>query len=578
MPATDSPALVPPNYDKIFRGYSYVAPSVLFSKNVISNDLLKPIGRNDDPEALTKCKIANSPFFQAYDIDLGEKILGDGSSSVCRRCIQKSTGKEFAVKIVSSKTDCTEEINMLRACQGHPNIVQMYDKITDEAHTYIVLELLKGGELLDRIRKKRQFTEEEASSILRKLVSAVGFMHARGVVHRDLKPENLLFTSGDEDAALKVVDFGFARLKREKEPLHTPCFTLHYAAPEVLNGDPEGYDENCDLWSLGVILYTMLCGRAPFHAKSRDDSASSVMARIKDGDFSFNSPAWAGVSDEAKAVVRGLLTVNPGQRMRMVDLRKNPWVQGNQNYIETPLMTPDVLSSSGSAEKGLHTTFSAFHKAQREGFRLQDVLSAKLAQRRRLKKSSSDNNSSSSSFTSEGSVKSDPTTPPVNTQTKSSIDNKTDDDKKKTSKERTDNVFNFGEAKVTEYLYNMSSNPITRENIGINISKDNQTNVSDEVRESTDSSGIAISDKNSIDSKDDVPTFKRKRKVYEVVRRSERIRNQQRKEIDLDPWLTLQKYNRKRKNDQDIEASISNKISKKPTASNVNVKKSKAKR
>lgn len=588
MPATDSPAVVPPNYDKIFRGYSYVAPSVLFSKNVISNDLLKPIGRNDDPEALKKCKIANSPFFRAYDIDLSEKILGDGSFSVCRRCLQKSTGKEFAVKIVSCKTDCTEEINMLRACQGHNNIVQMHDKITDEAHTYIVLELLKGGELLDRIRKKKQFTEEEASSILRKLVSAVGFMHARGVVHRDLKPENLLFTSEDENAELKVVDFGFARLKREKESLHTPCFTLHYAAPEVLNGDPEGYDENCDLWSLGVILYTMLCGRAPFHAQSRDDSAASVMARIKDGDFSFNSPAWAAVSDEAKAVVRGLLTVNPVQRMRMSDLRKNPWVQGNQNYIETPLMTPDVLSSSGSAEKGLQTTFNAFHKAQREGFRLQDVLSAKLAQRRRLKKSSSDNNSSSSSFTSEGSVKSDPTTPPVITQTKTSIDNKTDDNNKNDkSKERTtDNVFNFGDAKVTEYLYKMSSNSMTRENLVINTSKDNQTNIGDEVRESTDSSGIAISDKNSIDSKDDVLIhlpIRRKRKVYEKVRTSERIRNQrQRKEIDLDLWSTLYKSDRKRKSNKlndDQSMIIPTKISKMTIDNDLNlVKKSKAKR
>lgn len=302
MPPTDSPAVVPPNYDKIFKGYSYIAPSILFSKNAISEDILMPSHHQTDTSMLVQCQLSDSIFFQQYSIDLNEQILGDGSFSVCRRCIKKSTNKEYAVKIVSRKIDCTQEINLLRACQGHPNIVTLHEVYHDEAHTYLVFELLKGGELLGRIRRKSKFTECEASSILRRLVSAVHFMHSRGVVHRDLKPENLLFTSNEDNAEIKIVDFGFARLKQEKEQLHTPCFTLHYAAPEVLNGDPEGYDESCDLWSLGVILYTMLCGRAPFHARSRDDSAAAVMARIKEGDFSFAAAAWQGVSDEAKVI------------------------------------------------------------------------------------------------------------------------------------------------------------------------------------------------------------------------------------------------------------------------------------
>lgn len=116
------------------------------------------------------------------------------------------------------------------------------------------MELLQGGELLDRIRRKKRFTETEASKIMRELVSALHFMHSRGVVHRDLKPENLLFTEETDDAVIKIVDFGFVRLKQESETMHTPCFTLHYAAPEVLNQRAAGYNENCDLWSLGVIL------------------------------------------------------------------------------------------------------------------------------------------------------------------------------------------------------------------------------------------------------------------------------------------------------------------------------------
>ncbi|CAH1124929.1 unnamed protein product [Ceutorhynchus assimilis] len=396
MPPTDSPAVVPPNYDKLFKGYSYVAPSIVFSRNAISE---KSPGLQAN---LLKSQLDDSPFFQQYDMDLSEPALGDGTFSICRRCTHKASGKEFAVKIIGKVRDCTQEINLLRACQGHANIVNLHECLHDDHYTYLVMECLKGGELFDRIRNKTKFLESEASAILKKLVSAVSFMHSRGVVHRDLKPENLVFTCQDGDAEIKIIDFGFARLKREKESLHTPCFTLHYAAPEVLKGDPEGYDENCDLWSLGVILYTMLCGKAPFHARSRDESVGSIMERIKCGDFNFDSPAWEEVSLDAKNVVEGLLTVTPSQRLRMSDLQNNSWVQGHQNLPQNILMTPDILGSS--AEKTLQTTFNAFHQAEREGFRLQDVLSAKLAQRRRKKKSSSDN-TSTSSFTSESSSK-----------------------------------------------------------------------------------------------------------------------------------------------------------------------------
>ncbi|KAJ1078644.1 hypothetical protein K5549_000826 [Capra hircus] len=122
-------------------------------------------------------------------------------------------------------------------------------------HTFLVMELLNGGELFERIKRKKHFSETEASCIMRKLVSAVSHMHDVGVVHRDLKPENLLFTDENDNLEIKVIDFGFARLKPpDNQPLKTPCFTLHYAAPELLNHS--GYDESCDLWSLGVILPT----------------------------------------------------------------------------------------------------------------------------------------------------------------------------------------------------------------------------------------------------------------------------------------------------------------------------------
>ncbi|XP_022254813.1 ribosomal protein S6 kinase alpha-5-like, partial [Limulus polyphemus] len=190
MVAADSPAIIPPNEEKIFKGYSYVAPSVMFTENVISDDLLcTPTENKPSASLLLATKFKNSSFFQKYELVIKEGLLGDGSFSVCRKCIHKQTGVEYAVKIISRKVDSAREVRLLQYCQGHPNIVKFHEVHYDEVHTYIVLELLKGGELLERIRQKARFTEKEAGHIFQKLVSAVGFMHSRGVVHRDLKPE-----------------------------------------------------------------------------------------------------------------------------------------------------------------------------------------------------------------------------------------------------------------------------------------------------------------------------------------------------------------------------------------------------
>lgn len=167
-----------------------------------------------------------------------------------RKCRNRKTGQYFAVKIISRhKYDATNEVKYLSKCQGHENIVKLYDVLQDDLHTYIIMELLSGGELFERIRQRVQFTEREASVIMRSLISAIQFIHSQGIVHRDLKPENILFTDTSENAKVKIVDFGFARLKPDplkltagKQPdgshttasmLQTPCFTLSYAAPEV---------------------------------------------------------------------------------------------------------------------------------------------------------------------------------------------------------------------------------------------------------------------------------------------------------------------------------------------------------
>ncbi|KAG8199935.1 hypothetical protein JTE90_006182 [Oedothorax gibbosus] len=443
-----SPAAVPENQDKLFKGYSFVAPSVLFSRNVISDDIFGLFPERPDISKLLAAKFKNSSFFQKYDLIMKDGFLGDGSYSVCRKCIDKKSLVEYAVKIVSRCIDCSREINLLRVCQGHPNIVNLHEVFQDEAHTYIVLELLKGGELLDRIRKKDKFTEEEAVKIFQQLVSAVNFMHSRGVVHRDLKPENLLFVDGSDNSLLKIVDFGFARfLPTENQAMVSPCFTLEYAAPEVLKqalpSPHGGYTEACDLWSLGVVMFTMLSGKTPFQTYSRKATSDAIMQRIRGGEFSFNGPQWNIVSDEAKEVICGLLTVEPRQRISMQHLLQHPWLRDLSVSSKIPLMTPDVLSSLSSpktAHTALNLTMVAFNNAVRTGFCLQDVSAAPLAQRRKQKKSSTDVGSSSSL----SSVSSN--------RTSYSCFSTSEKDANRSTTEDKNSRFDFCKEKVSDYL------------------------------------------------------------------------------------------------------------------------------
>ncbi|XP_029349145.1 ribosomal protein S6 kinase alpha-5 isoform X5 [Echeneis naucrates] len=389
----------------LYQGYSFMAPSILFKRNVVMDDTVQLCGGSERPGSAAVARSAmmkDSPFYMSYEMDLKDSALGEGSFSICRRCTHKKTGQKYAVKIVSKRMEAQtqREIAALKLCDGHPNIVKLHEIYHDQLHTYLVLELLGGGELLERIRRKQHFSETEASRIMRKLVSAVSHMHDVGVVHRDLKPENLLFTDESENSEIKIIDFGFARLKPpDNQLLKTPCFTLQYAAPEILKYD--GYDESCDLWSLGVILYTMLSGQVPFQCQEKSlthTSAEEIMKKIKQGDFSFSGEAWRNVSQQAKDLIQELLTVDPNKRIKMCGLRYNAWLQDDSQLSSNPLMTPDILgSSTASVHTYVKATFNAFNKCKREGFRLQTVDKAPLAKRRKMKKTSTSTETRSSS-------------------------------------------------------------------------------------------------------------------------------------------------------------------------------------
>ncbi|KAJ8678907.1 hypothetical protein QAD02_014694 [Eretmocerus hayati] len=422
MTAADSPAVVPPNYDKIFRGYSHHSQEQQ---------------RMTAAEALA-ARFEGSTFFQQYELDPRVPALGDGSYSVCRRCVHKQSGREYAVKIVSRKVDCGREASLLRACQGHPNIVQLVEVHQDHAHTYLVMELLSGGELFAKSRGK-PFEEKRALTVMRQLASAVEFMHSRGVVHRDLKPENIVFARSGDDSPVKIVDFGFARLKRSCEPLHTPCFTLPYAAPEVLAR--HGYSESCDLWSLGAVLFSMLAGRPPVRSSNYTSSSSSSSGFEVEVD---GPEIRSRLSAQGRQLLRGLLATDPQRRLSATSLLSHPWLASSSSAYSS---TSATSTASTTLTPALDSPCSSFSGQDRnKSFRLGGVDRAELAQRRKLQKRSTSSSVSSAS-TSSSNQSMQMTRAPSNTATSSHQSNSPS----------TSAAFDFAEDKINEYLSSLSS-------------------------------------------------------------------------------------------------------------------------
>jgi calcium/calmodulin-dependent protein kinase I len=186
----------------------------------------------------------------------------------------------------------------------------------------MVMELMTGGELFDRIVERGKYSEAQAVGVVRKITDALAYCHARGVVHRDLKPENLLYTDATDAAEIKVADFGLAKMIQESGFMSTACGTPGYVAPEVLESKP--YTEKVDCWSVGVILYILLCGFPPFY----DENNAKLFAQIKAAAYDFPSPYWDGVSKQAKDLISKLLVVEPTQRLSATQILAHPWLTG----------------------------------------------------------------------------------------------------------------------------------------------------------------------------------------------------------------------------------------------------------
>ncbi|NXR41496.1 KS6A3 kinase, partial [Zosterops hypoxanthus] len=375
----DSPGIPPSaNAHQLFRGFSFVA--------IASDDesqAMQTVGVHSIVQQLHRNSIQ---FTDGYEV---KEDIGVGSYSVCKRCVHKASNMEYAVKIIDkSKRDPTEEIEILLRYGQHPNIITLKDVYDDGKYVYVVTELMKGGELLDKILRQKFFSEREASAVLFTITKTVEYLHTQGVFHRDLKPSNILYVdeSGNPES-IRICDFGFAKqLRAENGLLMTPCYTANFVAPEVLKR--QGYDAACDIWSLGVLLYTMLTGYTPF-ANGPDDTPEEILARIGSGKFSLSGGYWNSVSDTAKAsifalsldLVSKMLHVDPHQRLTAAQVLSHPWIVHCDRLPQYQLNRQDAPHLVKGA---MAATYSALNRNQSPV--LEPVGRSTLAQRRGIKK------------------------------------------------------------------------------------------------------------------------------------------------------------------------------------------------
>jgi calcium-dependent protein kinase len=260
-----------------------------------------------------------------------KKRIGEGSyGSVCKG-VHKATDVTRAIKTIAKKNmknieRFRKEIAIMKI-MDHPNVIKLFETFEDHHNIYLAMELCTGGELFDRIISAGHFNEKEAAVVMQQILRAIFYLHEQKICHRDLKPENFLFQSNDpiEDNVLKLIDFGLSakfttNRQGHTEPMSTRAGTPFYVAPQVLTGK---YNQMCDLWSAGVIMYIILCGSPPFYGANDQE----VLSKVKQGTLTFNPRDWKGVSEDAKELVRRLIKMNPGERLNAEQALNHSWIK-----------------------------------------------------------------------------------------------------------------------------------------------------------------------------------------------------------------------------------------------------------
>ena len=261
--------------------------------------------------------------------------LGAGAYGVVQKVKHKSTGQIRAMKTIRKNSVC--ESKSLREIENlmlldHPKILKLYEFFYDNKHIYIITEYCEGGELFDKIKERNGFfTERDAATILKSVLQAVAYCHSMKLVHRDLKPENIILEGNSLDN-IKLIDFGTANIISPNQKFKERLGTAYYIAPEVLK---KNYDEKCDLWSIGVIMYILLTGEPPFNGENDEE----ILRNVKTGIVNFSSPIFEEVTKDAKDLLKKLLHITPSKRISAVCALEHPWIK---NLAPNMMMKPEI--------------------------------------------------------------------------------------------------------------------------------------------------------------------------------------------------------------------------------------------
>jgi calcium-dependent protein kinase len=279
---------------------------------------------------MSELLVSSSDFISEHKGSLREAyrfgpILGQSSFGSLRQITHRITSEHRVLKSIQKSSQDTHdrseflhEVQVLKSLD-HPNIQRIYEFYEDDDNYYLILEYCSGGELFDRISSLGYFSEELAARIIAQILSAITYCHDRNIVHCDLKPENILFENNSEYSNIKVIDFETSQYLNKSKGLRKMAGSRYYIAPEVLK---RKYDEKCDVWSIGVMLYIMLCGYPPFQGRTHDEVIKNVLI----GKHSYYSPEWDSISHRAKNLIDRMLTYDPSKRIPARHALKHAWL------------------------------------------------------------------------------------------------------------------------------------------------------------------------------------------------------------------------------------------------------------
>lgn len=269
------------------------------------------------------------------DIYTLEKKIRKGSFSTVWECRHKVSGELYACKVIdrsglkpSDDEAILNEVAIMQSLADNKYVVQLLDFYEEDDHFYMIMEYMTGGDVFDRIVQYTQYTEKDAHDLSVCLLKALQNVHQAGIAHRDIKPQNLLLVESEDNAKVKIGDFGFAKRVHTLESLTTRVGTPTYVAPEVLKNIP--HDHRVDLWSVGIVIFVLLVGYPPF----MEENQNVLFQKIRNGEWSFLPEDWKHISDDAKDLIKGLLVVDPKERMNVDEALRHPWItqQGKGGY------------------------------------------------------------------------------------------------------------------------------------------------------------------------------------------------------------------------------------------------------